>query len=351
MSITVGKIEDTIKRVAKSSAFSGNGILTFSVPIGRDHKDRVLELPGKHDPAAYLESLEGFDLQDKDADVAVVCAGNGGLAAELILNGFKSVECFEPRYLSEDGLKAATKVLSEFSEFELNTCLRSKFAWPTITDKKYDYILFPAGLDTTKSPMDQLELLLFLLKPNGVLFIEFALGSSTKVSGSMNSWRPTKKTFETTINSLGSFSVNHLMNGRLDNTIIYKISHELLVIADINDNIEESSPVVQLQDNSIDTPKSSTKAKAKTTKTVAPKAKEVKTDELSLEQKKAMLIEKGLFTEESIDEAIAAFGEGFLDEALQDKKEEPKKRPVKRKPTSRKTTTTRKRRSVKRKSK
>ena len=349
MNTVVEKVKDRINKVAKSSAFSGNGALTFSVPICMDNKDKLLSLPGKHCPEKYLDSL---GITDYKGRAAVVSAGNGGLASELLRRGVDSVDCFEPHWLSEDGLKAATKVMQEFSSHVSEDNLSLSFDWPTLEDGKYDIIVFPHGLDSSRTPMDHIEIMLELLNVSGILLIEFSKGQHGIVSGSINSWKPSKKAFETTVDSLGSFSINHLVSGRLDNTIIYKISHELLVIEDINDSIEESFPVTLLQGDSTNELELPTVKEVISDKVEAKSSKD-KADTLTQDQKRALLINKGLFTDETINDAIAAFGDGFLDDALKEsdtKKVEPKKRPVKR-PTKTKKTTRKKRVVSKKKSK
>src|SRR5277367_269474 len=86
---SIESLKNQVNKLRHSSNFTAGDPGSFIVPIVKGQ----VELPGKYDPATYLDNVE---LRKID-NLAVVFPGNGGLCAEAVHRGATMVWAIEPR--------------------------------------------------------------------------------------------------------------------------------------------------------------------------------------------------------------------------------------------------------------
>jgi len=204
-------VEELIKEFKTSSNFTPGDPNSFQIPLGK------YSLPGKNDPNAYLQFLDINDLTKK---FAVVCPGNGGLCTALLAKGVKSVTALEPRSQFERAITSISGLcmLATNSTFNVVTSLAP--------EDKFDYIIWPEGLEQTVTPLELFNKVYDVLTPGGKLFIEVTHGYQNSDTPSGNSWRPTQATFKKVLLDKIKYQSINITPGRLELRNIYTITKE-----------------------------------------------------------------------------------------------------------------------------
>lgn len=209
-------LEQQLKAFRQSSSFTPGDTFSFSIKF-----NDTLSLPGKHDPAAYLDK-SGVDLS---GDVCVVCPANGGLCVELLKRGTRSVMVFEPRPIYQKAINEVTKfaaaalgkpVLGVRYQVTQNSPFESNC---------YDTIIWSEGLEDIRDPANLLKAILNGLRPGGTLVIEVALGGHAVLPATINSWKPTAENFEASIKKFEGFEITAKRPGRNQMRTIYTIKN------------------------------------------------------------------------------------------------------------------------------
>lgn len=213
------KIEDLknqTNNLRHSSNFTAGDQGSFLIPIIRGK----VELPGKYDPATYLDRLE----LKKLSTVGVVFPGNGGLCAEALDRGAKVVWAIEPRNQYTRALVSVSNILMDAgkSGFALVTDLN--MAKDASGNGRFDTVIWSEGLEQVTNPVDALTSIFSTVKPGGSLYIEVTHGSQEIPQGRVNSWRPKEEAFVKLVNGLFGEVSLRAMVGRLDRRIIYQIT-------------------------------------------------------------------------------------------------------------------------------
>lgn len=207
--------EQQLKAFKQSSAFTPGDAFSFSIKF-----NEVLSLPGKYDPAAYLDKL-GVDLSGNNC---IVCPGNGGLCIELLKRGFQ-VSIFEPRtYYHQAITKVASFAAGILGKQVTNIRFQLNQTVPFETGC-YDTIIWSEGLDEIRDPAVPLKTVLGGLRPGGQLIIELNLGSHDVLPTSINSWKPTLANFEASIKKLDGFEIVGKRPGRNQMRTIFTIKN------------------------------------------------------------------------------------------------------------------------------
>jgi hypothetical protein len=205
-------IAAAVQKFAASSAYRYGDNLSFQVPVTKEHR-----LPGRHDPEDYLTDFK------TPGRAAVICPGNGGLVAQLFLNGATEVVAIEPRDRWHEPLKAVMKL---FIEANPGKQIQVYTEFPTLKEhiKKigtFDTILWFEGADDLGDP-SVFHLVAQMLKPNGRMKIELAHGTSVHTSGKINNWRPTAECFREHVEKVAKLGVQG--PGRLGTTKTYVVT-------------------------------------------------------------------------------------------------------------------------------
>jgi hypothetical protein len=186
----LAQLKQATDKLIDSSIFRFGDASAFKVPFLR----LEVELPGPRDPQKWIETLErklGFQIE-KGSSVLVVGAGNGGLAAEAVLQGAGSVLAVEARDRYHGALNEVIRLIGECHGVEAATFLK----WPSgnaLKDLgKWDLILFPEGLEECTRPGQVFHDLCSLLSPNGRMFVEVVHGTQNYLPDPVNSFRPSK---------------------------------------------------------------------------------------------------------------------------------------------------------------
>lgn len=206
-------LKNQVDKFRHSSSFSPGDPGSFIVPIIKG----AIELPGKYDPAAYLDRLE----LKSTSNIAVIYPGNGGLCAEAIHRGATTVWAVEPR-------NQFNKSLCSLNTFMLNA---GKLGFSLLTsleitpvDGIFDVVVWPEGLEQVNDPAYALKCALSMLKIGGRLFIEVVHGQQEIPQGKINSWRPKEEAFVKLLQLLFADAPLRAMKGRLDRRFIYEIT-------------------------------------------------------------------------------------------------------------------------------
>jgi hypothetical protein len=187
----LAQLKEATDKLIDSSIYRYGDASSFKVPFLR----LEVELPGPRDPQKWIETLENkLDFQiEKGQSVMVVGAGNGGLAAEAVLQGAGSVLAVEQRPRYHGALNEVIRLISECHGVEAATFLK----WPSgnaLKDLgKWDLILFPEGLDECTHPGQVFHDLCSLLSPDGRMFVEVTHGAQNYLPDPVNSFRPKRE--------------------------------------------------------------------------------------------------------------------------------------------------------------
>jgi len=205
-------IAAAVAKFAQSSAYRYGDNLSFQVPVTKEHS-----LPGRHDPADYCTDFK------TPGRAAVICPGNGGLVAQLFLQGATEVVAIEPRGRFHEPFKAVMKLFIEanpgkeiqvYTEFPSNPVHLKKIG-------TFDTILWFEGADDLGDPA-AFHLIAQMLKPSGRMKIELAHGTSVHTSGKINNWRPTDECFREHVEKVAKLGPQG--PGRLGTTKTYVVS-------------------------------------------------------------------------------------------------------------------------------
>lgn len=210
--MTASILQDRIRVFKSSSSFTPGDAFSFSIRFGDD-----LKLPGKFDPAYYLERL-GEDVSGKR--VCVVCPGNAGLCVELLRLGAASVVAYEPRSLYQKALLTISEITKEAMgrTFDLDKTLNQKH--------KHNLIFWTEGVDDIQDPKELIGLVLGSLACGGTLYLELAHGTNGAVPDSTNSWKPTKDGVAATVAAFAGLKIIGTRDGRNQTRSIYIIRNE-----------------------------------------------------------------------------------------------------------------------------
>ena len=230
------KPEDLIEetdQLRHSSCFSYGDAMTFRVPL----LTKVAELPGPCDPFAYLAPFQGEGNFQGIAGqrVAILGAGNGGLAAAALDIGAREIVAIEPRHRFYKALDRVVGLLNRTRPHPNSTpdnpLFRSMcfFGWPAqnnlVALGKFDLIVWPEGLEECQEPAATLAAALQLLNQNGRLVVEVATGQSEQTPlGQVNSWRPTREAFGKLLNMIDPAAAVSVAPGRSLLRFIYAVA-------------------------------------------------------------------------------------------------------------------------------
>lgn len=214
--MTLDTIAQALKTLRHSSHFVAGDPGSFKVKFTPDY-----ELPGKDEPADYLDRL---GLKAISGKVCVVYPGNGGLCVEALKRGAVDVLAVEPR---ESFLKTLVEV-SMFSSTLLGRTFSSVHgrgmggagAW----SQTYDVVIWSEGLDRLKDPALSMKHTLGLVKPGGSLYIEVTHGQHGTPTVPVNSWLPKEEVFEKVLADIVGDAEVSKLKGRLDRRTVYRIT-------------------------------------------------------------------------------------------------------------------------------
>jgi len=213
----------TAERVAAilgSGSFVRDDPFSFKVPLSDTDG-----LPGKYDPAEYLNHLE---LPNKPERVLVVGAANGGLTAALVRSGCLDVAMVEPRVRYRKTLGLVISTLAQAHKgLQAQVCP----IWPTKPEHaaslgQFDLILWADGLASCQMPGQTLALLLTLLKPEGRMFVEVLCGNDSAPSPQHDGWAPSEGAFLQFMQRLAGKAPTKLSPQRAENMGIFEIHCE-----------------------------------------------------------------------------------------------------------------------------
>jgi hypothetical protein len=215
MTVTDAELDLRIRTFKASSSFTPGDAFSFKINFNDE-----AYLPGKFDPAAYLQQL-GVDLIDKN--VLVVCPGNGGLCVEAIKSGASTVVALEPRNVYHRALPT----ISGFASDIIGTTFSQKSDAGELVEA-FDIVLWPEGLEDVPHPKTLLQKVLGAMKKGGRLFMEVGHGSQGQLVESINSWRPTAEAFKESLSALGDLEFVSELQGRNQTRTIYTIVNNTL---------------------------------------------------------------------------------------------------------------------------
>lgn len=207
-----------VQNLRDSSDFRHGDATAFDVCLLRHEA----ELPGKSNAKNYLEGVFRRLAISKPAGkrCAVVCAGNGGLVAELLMAGASGVFAIEPRDRYHSALRRVLALLGEVHE---GAAIDSRMAWPAARGE-YDLILWPEGLEECMHPAATMSVLASCLAPGGTCVVEVVHGSQGAPQPRLNSWRPSKAAWDAFFADTfggGKYMVTH---GRAVERCIYSVT-------------------------------------------------------------------------------------------------------------------------------
>ena len=213
------QLTDAVATLASSSAFRHGDASTFAVTFLR----HTAELPGPADPQRYLQVIKNKlgPLVSEDDSVAVVCPGNGGLVAEVLLAGAEQVIAIEPRPRFHGAIDQVCALLRSTHE---RVDVRTNMGWPSPKSSigPFDLIFWPEGLDECRDPAAAMKSLLGCLRSDGLLCVEVTHGENTKGEPPLNSFRPTEETWAGLLEQLGT-EVAMQTPGRAQRRVVYRI--------------------------------------------------------------------------------------------------------------------------------
>jgi len=185
-------IQEEIKALTSSSVYRFGDRLCFQVPLGPN-----LSLPGRQDPSLYITGVTG-------GRALVVCPGNGGMVAQLLLQGVEEVVALEPRVRFHDGLKAVLAMFDKVTPGKKHSTLQ---AFPkkgeANTLGQFDHIVWFEGMDDVADPAAVLTVV-GTLKAGGKMLAEIQHGASTQLVGKVGLWLPAADVWLKHVTSTGA---------------------------------------------------------------------------------------------------------------------------------------------------
>lgn len=270
-----------LKTFKHSSSFTPGDPFSFSIDFGNG-----ASLPGKYDPAEYISRL-GVDVVGKN--VLVVCPGNAGLAVECVKGCASTVVILEPRIVYHRALGPISEFATEVVGASFSQRRDEKLV------EMFDIVLWSEGLDEVSGPKGLLQKVLDSMRQGGSLYVEVNHGHQTALQDSVNSWRPTKEAFQTSLAALADLEFVSELQGRSQTRTIYTITNNSLKF---NEAASEGHKVDQKVNDLFDScntvTSSETKDGATESKVVGP-AKQVDP-----------LVEAGILPEPTAAEKVAA---------------------------------------------
>jgi hypothetical protein len=209
--MTTAPIRDRVQTLKTSSSFTGGDPFSFVVQLEKDVK-----LPGRHDPAAYLERI-GAQLKGKS--VCIVCPGNAGLCIEALRAGAAGVLAFEPRPVYQKALQAVAAFSEEVFDEGFATTKSLDKAGP------FDVVIWSEGVDDIQDPKTTIDAVIKSVAPAGVLYLELSHGTAGAVPDRTNSWKPTKDGLIATIKGYSDVRLDGEIDGRNQVRKIYTIKN------------------------------------------------------------------------------------------------------------------------------
>lgn len=207
-------LKDQVDNFRRTNAFTPGDAGSFSIPLVRGQ----VELPGKYDPAPYLDKLE----IKSPKRVAVMFAGSGGLCVEAINRGATNVWAVEPRNNYVKALTVISDMVSQVKGYGFSTAVNlNEFADFAGT---FDTVIWSEGLEQLKNPVVTLEGSWKLVAPGGKLFMEVVHGEQGIPTGSINRWTPKEAVFAELLKTLVGDASVRIVNGRLQRRLIYEVT-------------------------------------------------------------------------------------------------------------------------------
>lgn len=210
-------LQRDVSKFVRSSSFRHGDALSFQVPL----VPGVVNLPGRHSPAAYLDALGVYQAP---ARVLVVGAGNGGLAVECANRGATQLVAVETRAAFAQALRHIQELFT--ARWQSSVPARSLTVItqaPYFAEaRQFDLILWPEAVDKIKQPPVALKELDSYLAPGGKLFIEVMHGPHGWVP-KINSWKPTVDALHQGLSEVFGSSWTRSIPGRAANRTIYLI--------------------------------------------------------------------------------------------------------------------------------
>lgn len=214
---SIESLKNQVNKLRHSSNFTAGDPGSFIVPIIKGQ----VELPGKYDPATYLDRLELRKLDN----LAVVFPGNGGLCAEAVHRGANMVWAIEPRNQFNKAIISVNSLMVNAGKTGFSILTRIEDGIDLSGNGKFDVIVWPEGLDLLSNPAESIKNIFTMVKSGGRLFIEVIHGTHEIPKSSVNSWKPKEEAFVTLVNSVIGPDISlRAMKGRLDKRIIYEIT-------------------------------------------------------------------------------------------------------------------------------
>ena len=241
--------DDTIQAIEtfrQSSSFTPGDAFSFQIRLSKD-----VSLPGRHDPAEYLDGLS----VRVHGRVAVICAGNGGLCIELLSRGADDVIAFDTRNQYFNALESISGFHQDLNERSFSA-VRD---FPDESFGEFDQIFWAEGLEEIRDPVGPLECIIERLAPGGRLYLELWHGTHDADPQSINSWLPTEEAFEETIGRNSDRSIVAKLGGRNSKRKIYVIEKSGIRLTQepvVSDDIDEVIAIIDDTDN-LSTPKQS----------------------------------------------------------------------------------------------
>lgn len=214
---SIESLKNQANKLRHSSNFTAGDPGSFVVPIVKGQ----VELPGKYDPATYLDKLELRVLDN----LAVVFPGNGGLCAEAVHRGASTVWAIEPRNQFNKAITSVSGLMVSAGKAGFSILTKIEDGTDLTGDGKFDVIVWSEGLDLLSNPAESIKNIFSMVKPGGRMFIEVTHGTHEIPKSSVNSWKPKEEAFVTLVNSVVGPDISlRAMKGRLDKRIIYEIT-------------------------------------------------------------------------------------------------------------------------------
>jgi hypothetical protein len=295
-------LKQEAERLAASSKFTGGNPLSFKITL----EDGAL-LPGRYDPADYLDSLDLTNFSGMT--VVIICAGNGGLVAEVVKRGAKLALSCEPRFHYHQSLPVVLGMIPK-PEGAKTGYLSS---WPR-GDEQADLVIWPDGLQDSQTPRSILRKVFSMMKPGGAAYIEAVIGDMGKPGESVNCWKPTEAALESTIlDEAPEFSLEKIGPGRLTNRVIYRVCEPTFVVVEAMGGPEMIAPedVTEVQE------KIKIAATASTKKPKKPRKKRA-----TKKEKTVMNLTR--MTLLAVRAEVALWGDKWLDQVIEDHVKEEK---------------------------
>jgi hypothetical protein len=308
--MAVTTLKQEAERLAASSKFTGGNPLSFKITL-----DEGASLPGRYDPAEYLDGLGLTNFSGMT--VVIVCAGNGGLVAEAIKRGAKLALSCEPRFHYHQSLPVVLGMISK-PEGVKTGYLPS---WPR-GDEQADLVIWPDGLQDSRHPRMILRKVFSMLKPGGAAYIEAVIGGMNKPGETVNTWKPTQDALESTLlDEAPEFSLEKVGPGRLTNRVIYRVCEPTFVVVEALGGPEMTTleDVIEVQEKI----KAATNAAPK--KKAAKKAKAAKKPRKKRATKKEKTVMNlTRMTLLAVRAEVALWGEKWLDQVINEHAKEEK---------------------------